>query len=623
MPDFTIAFELLSLSDITAVNCTAEAVRFDRLSEALVVACTRSGRFAKFQVLVEDTGTLRITRLTVYAASGVIGTSATDLVVPLGGGCDLEGATIVPRGGDPGAADFVWQAILGPPFLEPRGPAIFAGYASPAQLTVDDLMAGDYDTRPVEGTALRNQLVYLLTDEGRYAALFLRADGALTVRRMVVFDPDGRLHLDRSNLEVPRNDALDADTGEIGEGRGDLWWREDADGAAWLAPMNGAAISFPSYFRRLKYQPALRSAAVRTAMLFEDERGLRSYDAWSTAEKELLHEYLYLRDTARELPITGPPPLTPDPLRPSFTFFSMDDAWKMYLAHVVQSLWVDASGLVPWRLLDAGAEHLGHLFDVRKLFEWWPPGYRCRDVTSWNPVFAFEFLKGTRMLRPDHWGTIQGVVDWCRTHLEHAGPPPQVVYGYDGPAPVERIIEPSSEGRHWTQGCWCTTEFLMAVLRTVNIPVRRSTSLLRHVAPHSRAEFFTVGRSLVHGDDPYDARIRLGHHNVPIDRIFYDDATLAARIDAPPLLPGLSRGATADTLHTRYLLGLAVEFRTEYLLNFRCEDRRNGRQGAEAIIWSILHDDLGLGEGEIRSVIADLDAAIAAIPGGCSDIRPV
>jgi hypothetical protein len=180
------------------------------------------------------------------------------------------------------------------------------------------------------------------------------------------------------------------------------------------------------------------------------------------------------------------------------------------------------------------------------------------------------------------------------------------------------MIHPLPGRRHTTHGCWGTDGFLAAVLRTVNIPVRHGRSNFSG-ASHSRAEFFTVGRNLGHGDDPYNGWVRLGHNNVPIHRIFYSDAEISSLIDSPAALPGKTVAETASYNHARHSVALAVEFKTEYLLRYRCQDIGSGTTGAASQVWINLHEFYT--DAQISAIVTECDAAIAAIPGGCASIR--
>lgn len=246
-------------------------------------------------------------------------------------------------------------------------------------------------------------------------------------------------------------------------------------------------------------------------------------------------------------------------------------------------------------------------------------------VTHWSPSISYDFLDGNGMVKASPWETIQAVTDWARAHLIHitgfmfdtdGGPFAtqadqwQHIYGYRGLPLVDKMLFPLPGRKHTTHGCWGTDGFLAALLRTVNIPVRHGRSNFSGFH-HSRAELFSVGQNLAHGDDPYNAWVRLGHNDVPVHRIFMDNAALAAQIDG--VVP-----ATASFNHRRRLAALGVELKTDHLLRLRCQDIAQGLTGHDMNVWEQLHQFFT--DAEIDVIVADCDAAIAAIPGGCAAI---
>jgi len=627
MEDPTIEFNLITFQDLKTALYSTSRISRAVLRNRIIFARTNQGNYAKFQVQSGDD--LRISRLTVYNPDGCIIKTAFNLTIRSSYSCDLDNARELSTG-----ADFWWHGISpGIHYIEPQNAASFHLYKGFEEITFEEVRNAEYFERRVERPALREQVIFCRTSQGRYAKLFVEAGDTLIVRRLVVYNTDGRVHLDQSNINIPRTWTLDVDTGNVGASGYDLWWQAETATRFFLTPANRAAISYSSYFRFEKYLPLLRNTSIRSTLAFTDSGGNRRYDTWSEAEKLHLREFLYLRETGRDFPIFGPPVLTND------RFMSACDAWKIYLAHVAQSLWVDANSRVSWRLSEANSEYLEHLFDMRKLISFGGmPGRHSFErmtmgaVTHWNPVISYNFLVDEEMVSSDQWGTIKAITDWCRANLIHitgyaydtdGGPfaseadQYQYIYGYRGLPLVDKMIYPLPGRRHITAGCWGTDGFLAAVLRTVNIPVRhgRTNFSGRY---HSRPEFFTVEKNLAHGDDPYNGWVRLGHNNVPIERIFYDNSALFTEIDSPAPLPGKTVPETASFNASRRQVALAVEFKTDYLLRFRCQDRSTGATGTRSQMWNQLHEYYA--DAQIDRIVAECDAAIAAIPGGCSSI---
>ncbi len=626
MIDPTTEFNAITFQDVSTAAYSPTRVNRGQLRDRILFARTNGGNFAKFQVHSGDD--LRITRLVVYTPAGCILRTANNVIIRSSFSCDLDNALESSIG-----ADFWWHGISpGVHYLEPQNAATFHVVRGFDEVSFEEARGAPFSTRRIERPALLDQVIYCRTSQGRYAKLLLEAGDTLIVRRLLVWDGDATVRLDRSNIEVPRTWTLDVDSGNVGAAGYDLWWQVETETRFFLTPANGAQISYPSYYLYEKYLPLIRSSVIRAALVFLDAAGTRSYDAWSEGEKLQLREFLYARETGAEFPIQGPPALTDD------QFMSRCDAWKIYLAHVAQSLWVEANALVPWNLSGASATHLEHLFGMPRLLLFTPGRGHSFSlvamgaVTHWHPRTSYEFLRDQRILGADHRSTIMALADWCRANFIHiigyaydTGGGPfasqadqyQYIYGYRGLPLVEKMIYPLPGRHHITAGCWGTDGFLAAVLRTANIPVRHGRTNFSD-AIHSRPEFFTIDRNLAHGDDPYDGWVRLGHNNVPIDRIFYTGGQLTAEIDAPPARPGMTVPQTTSYNAEHRTIGLAVEFKTSYLLNLVCQDQVAGRTGPGSNLWRGIHNHYT--DPQVETIRADCLTALAAIPGGCAGL---
>lgn len=644
--DPTIDFNLLSFTDLQAATYSQTKISRRSLRERILFARTGSGNYAKLQVQSGDD--LRITRLTVYNAKGCIVKIAFDLTIHNGFACDLDEACETSK-----PSDFWWRAepsmnrrASGLPYLKPTR-AAFHRCPDINDCHFTDLKSAPFEARAVDGQALLDQLLFCRTSNGRYAKLLVSTGYALHIRRLVVYNPDGSPHLGKKDIDLPPNCELDIDSGTVKypgfEAKYlncDLRWQLEGTKQSYLTPCNGARISFASHFRLHKYRQLLGRPDIRNALIFEDSSGIRPYDKWEFSMQAQLWEMLHSRETGAALPLWGPPSLASD------LFMDACDARKIYLAHVVQSLWVEANGLVQWSLSEANSEHLEHLFDSRKLLPYSPEGY-CFGylttfiipswvpiVTQWDPVYSYDFLVDHKFVADDEWGTVQLLGDWVRSNLIHAawyefdyhGPFAtqadqwEYTYGYRGPPLVERMIEPLPGEYRMTPGCLGTDGFVAAVLRTVNIPVRMGESLFTSPdmfpieVHHSRPEFFSVGKGLAHGDDFYTGSIRVGYNNVPIGEIFLDMEKLKALIDDPEPLPGMTVVQTASHNHGKHLIQLAVKYKTNFLLYLRSKDIASNADASSSLLIAALQPFYS--EAEIKQIIKDCDMALTAIPGG-------
>jgi len=306
------------------------------------------------------------------------------------------------------------------------------------------------------------------------------------------------------------------------------------------------------------------------------------------------HIFLEDRDKLRDLAdhLTGEAGISRPPIPTYFestgqVYYSEEDAWKIYLAHVAHALEVEVNNLVSWSLADYTGEELALLFDSRYLFDYVPlkglykfssrlPGGR-QGVTDWDPGAGFEFLEqhdmiGTRV------ETVYNFTNWLRQNLVHANnSTPENWDEYPGCPPVEKILTPPEGQRHWTQGCAVTTSLYIAVLQSVNIPVFRGVS---HFATqggperaHHRVEFPALGIGLAHSDDAHNELARRGVNEIPVEQLFYSSEQLRDLIDEPALDDGApSIGEQAFYNLYNRAVGNAFEYMADSILKRRARD---------------------------------------------------
>jgi len=387
--------------------------------------------------------------------------------------------------------------------------------------------------------------------------------------------------------------------------------------------------------------------SIRDAIVWRDQAGERSYSSWTREEKsELAAAYGRLVDRGDAgLPETyevefayfGGFEALPERERPLVAVtLSRDDAWRMFLAYVAQSLAAEIRRLIPWSVLDASDEERRHLFHSDWLFlpvaggrfaiEGSEGSFVHGRVTPGDPGRTFGFLVREGILAADRRLTIERLADWCREWLVHqtAGTldTPEVLsrtntresndvhWQYEGWAPVERMLAGTerrrelSGVRHWTAGCWGTTSFLRSVLRTANVAValeRRCT----HAMPHFLREAVFVS----HGDDFYNGRSRweprfpAGAFLQPIERMerWYGPGGNCAWV---------GRGVyEALAQHPPY-----------ELLRRHCDDVANGRDHAASTVYALFAaEEIPLAELEGGGLWTRIEEAIRAL-GGCDRV---
>ncbi len=268
---------------------------------------------------------------------------------------------------------------------------------------------------------------------------------------------------------------------------------------------------------------------VRDAIVWERSDGVRvPYSAWGRSQGELAQAYA---DAYHGVP-TGLPKVPTNIGKPGTTVLSASEAWHFYLAHVAHSLAVELRGDLPWSLTNMPWLELAVLFDSSQYFDWNQAagGYQLGSMTGFStfapPDFVYGFLQANaipnalmlpagqsdpKVVTAARQRATVALLDWCGDKLSHFFDKTDSAnlllhWQYDGGPPVARIIEGtinpnfSPTMRHWTAGCFGTTAFLRAVMRTMNMGVQvYGTYASGHTIPH----FMALDAYLGHGDDPY------------------------------------------------------------------------------------------------------------------------
>ncbi len=241
---------------------------------------------------------------------------------------------------------------------------------------------------------------------------------------------------------------------------------------------------------------------------------IRSYREWTPDEKSQLAANF---ETIRLGGLVGLPEVAlSHPPGPGeiHTRYSRETAWQAFVAHVAQTLVVDACRWVNWSITGFSDDALRLLLDSTAMFRWTAGGDYEHDggaASHGDPTRVYRWLRSEGLIADTQLATVGRVIEWCRDNLAHF-----VGYftadnmfdhwQYRGYPPVERIIAgtTSSYGfNHWTAGCWGTSGFLELVLRTINVPATFAAT-----CGHSQPYFPTLGRYLSHGDDPYNRATR-------------------------------------------------------------------------------------------------------------------
>ncbi len=348
-----------------------------------------------------------------------------------------------------------------------------------------------------------------------------------------------------------------------------------------------------------------------------------NYRNWTVLEKSQLTTYYYriLRHLGAGLSATPTLASTPGPSDVVSTALNRNVAWEYYLAHVAQSLVTEADIRVNWRMQSYSDDEKRLLLDSKSLFAWnssrnaYVISFDLGAATPGDPYRTYTFLLNNNLLGASRLDTVIRLIDWCRRMVHFTGGwEASNIYDqwqYYGFPPVERIISgtpvlsrPGDPGRHRTGGCWGTTGFLRAVLRTVNIPVELVTKA-GHALPH----FISERRYLSHGDDPYN-QLFGPEPTIPASRLPINQATFDSWFG-----PGVSH---LDHIG-RQTRELALEFLPNYVLRRHCEDLAAGRGHAESRVFEIFERNYTVAQLEGMNLWERIEDKIDSL-GGCGMI---
>lgn len=366
--------------------------------------------------------------------------------------------------------------------------------------------------------------------------------------------------------------------------------------------------------------------AICNAIIWETPGGAQAYTSWNALMKaDLANAFKMAWNFSSVLPVDPVP--NKKVLADSDSVVQILDqayAWPMFLSYVAQSLAVEIGNRVAWSIATYSAAGLAELFDGRQTFHW-NGGAAGYEITFSHgaalpcaPNIGYSFLYNN-VIRSNRFSTIAGLLDWCRTNLRHfmGGWDTANVYDqwqYRGFPPVLKMIQgtttlshPAWGIQHITGGCWGTTGFLRAILRTVNIPVELVTHC-NHAQPH----FIQDGFYLSHGDDAYNA-LTTSIPPMSISEILIGQSQFDAWFG--PAVSAASQCANVG----RRTIDLSLIYLPTYLLKAYCQDIANGKTHSNGAVYDLFKNLYTVAQLEAMNLWAKMDNKIASL-GGCSHL---
>lgn len=102
------------------------------------------------------------------------------------------------------------------------------------------LLRAPYSTGQISRPRLRNAIVAFKTSRGRYAICEAYAGTNLYLKNLIVYNPNGTVHLKRNSAVIRGTYLFDVDSARETSNDADFWWRAVRPGVNYLVPRNGA-----------------------------------------------------------------------------------------------------------------------------------------------------------------------------------------------------------------------------------------------------------------------------------------------------------------------------------------------------------------------------------------------
>jgi hypothetical protein len=379
---------------------------------------------------------------------------------------------------------------------------------------------------------------------------------------------------------------------------------------------------------------------IARSIIWQDASGVRDYPDWQQSMKDDLSNAFQVAWNFGSVLQVDPVPnkITLGDNDALLQIIDASYAWPMFIAYVGQSLAVEISGLVGWSITGYSPAGLAALFDGRQTFEW-GANVQATNISGYEityaegtalpgtPNFAFNFLFDK--IAASRTQTIDNVIDWCGSNMEHflgASTPINMYdnWQYRGYPPVLRIIHGTlnlsqlgTGVQHWTAGCHGTCGFLKAVLRTINIPAIKVADVFAATG-HGVPRFIEDSLYLSHGDDPYNQMTQGLRNDVPpmpIAKILLDQTHFNAWFG----------GAVSSADQTKNIgrqpVELTLQYLPRFLLKVYCQDMQQGLSHANGTVWNYYFKGghYTLADLETMNLWGRMDNKIATL-GGCGNL---
>jgi hypothetical protein len=329
-------------------------------------------------------------------------------------------------------------------------------------------------------------------------------------------------------------------------------------------------------------------------------QNLPSYKDWPAWLKQDLNTEWDLAMKYYSWQIPGPLSRFPEPLpkgvydpsaNPAYTTIDPTTAERVYLSFVANTLATEMVYAFGWSITAYSTDELAELLNYNKLLQYSGNGayagwYRTTGMSPMNATALVRFFWNEVGPTDDPLQAASRMIEWSNrlAHVfsappESGWPPESDFYGPDAPpGTYAQMIEGSPyqgpdlslQGwtEHWTFGCGGTTDFLIHVMKAINMPVKHVYDGSVPQCLHNSPYFMTIDRYLSHGDDPYDQLVK-NDPQIPGDQILIPGWEFAAWFPPKAQDPN---GLICSANVGRQDIELALWYLTDGLLEMYCDD---------------------------------------------------
>lgn len=263
-----------------------------------------------------------------------------------------------------------------------------------------------------------------------------------------------------------------------------------------------------------------------------------------------------------------------------FMDITVTEAEQIQAAYLAHALWIDQSGVLPWKLTDYQPEELNTLFNPKNHFEWFQKKgtYQIGYLLDHSPASSLSIAQKTVDIDSltDQKSTIINFVKKLR-HFRHATPgiknSKAEVYCFD--SEIIPTLEEMDKEKISRFGCKSMASYACSLAIAYNIPCETTDGYYDGIG-HRTALLKSTEQVLAHGDHVY------GHYllNTPSEKLLDNYQFWEEEILTHPAYSGLdSEVAHRSMVHE---MNNIITYPSNLLMRIYCQDKADKKAALKA-----------------------------------------